>query len=302
MMYHVASETFKPSAGAPGGRFDLDVSPCPTVTAVGLRGASRHDHWLACVPEKGEGDMGEAENAGTSLGHMPAGQRWAFDGSVADVFDDMLTRSIPEYETMRRACFEMGRRFVRPRSDVVDLGSSRGAALLPFVAHFGTENRYVATETSEPMLHVLRRRFAPYAEQGIVSVLDFDLRTGYPAVSASLTLSVLTLQFVPLEHRLRVLRDAFLRTLPGGAFLLVEKILGASADINERMVEVYYDFKRANGYTEEEITRKRLSLEGVLVPVTAQWNEHLLLQAGYRQVDCFWRWMNFAAWVGVRDA
>ena len=113
---------------------------------------------------------------------------------------------------------------------------------------------------------------------------------------------MLTLQFVPLEHRLRILRDAFLRTIPGGAFILVEKILGASADINERMVEVYYDLKRANGYTEEEITRKRLSLEGVLVPVTAQWNEHLLLQAGYRQVDCFWRWMNFAAWVGVRDS
>jgi tRNA (cmo5U34)-methyltransferase len=246
--------------------------------------------------------MGEAKNAGTSLGHMPAGQRWAFDESVADVFDDMLARSIPEYETMRRACFEIGRRFVRPRSDVVDLGSSRGAALLPFVEHFGTENRYVATETSKPMLRVLRRRFEPYTEKGIVSVLDFDLRTGYPEVSASLTLSVLTLQFVPLEHRLRIMRDAFHRTIPGGAFILVEKILGASADINERMVGVYYDLKRTNGYTEEEITRKRLSLEGVLVPVTAQWNEHLLLQAGYRQVDCFWRWMNFAAWVGVRDS
>jgi tRNA (cmo5U34)-methyltransferase len=233
---------------------------------------------------------------------MPAGQRWAFDESVADVFDDMLARSIPEYETMRRACFEIGRRFVRPRSDVVDLGSSRGAALLPFIEHFGTENRYVATETSKPMLHALRRRFEPYTEKGVVSVLDFDLRTGYPEVRANLTLSVLTLQFVPLEHRLRIMRDAFHRTVPGGAFILVEKILGASADINERMVEVYHDLKRANGYTEEEITRKRLSLEGVLAPVTAQWNEHLLLQAGYRQVDCFWRWMNFAAWVGVRDA
>ena len=53
-------------------------------------------------------------------------------------------------------------------------------------------------------------------------------------------------------------------------------------------------------YTQEEIDRKRLSLEGVLVPVTAAWNEDMLRREGFRNVDCFWRWMNFAAWVAVK--
>jgi len=26
-----------------------------------------------------------------------------------------------------------------------------------------------------------------------------------------------------------------------------------------------------------------------------------LRAGGFRQVDCFWRWMNFAGWVAVRD-
>jgi tRNA (cmo5U34)-methyltransferase len=68
------------------------------------------------------------------------------------------------------------------------------------------------------------------------------------------------------------------------------------------MVERYYTMKARNGYTQEQIERKRLSLEGVLVPVTAHWNEELLRIAGFTQVDCFWRWMNFAAWIAVRDA
>ncbi|MGH3921557.1 MAG: hypothetical protein ACRDS1_01640 [Pseudonocardiaceae bacterium] len=42
-------------------------------------------------------------------------------------------------------------------------------------------------------------------------------------------------------------------------------------------------------YTQEEIDRKRLSLEGVLVPVTAKWNVEMLRAAGFQQVDCFWR-------------
>jgi tRNA (cmo5U34)-methyltransferase len=44
-----------------------------------------------------------------------------------------------------------------------------------------------------------------------------------------------------------------------------------------------------------------LALEGVLVPVTAAWNEQLLKGAGFSQVECFWRWMNFAGWVAVKD-
>lgn len=67
------------------------------------------------------------------------------------------------------------------------------------------------------------------------------------------------------------------------------------------MVDRYYALKSANGYSRDEIERKRYSLEGVLVPVTARWNEELLTGAGFRQVDCFWRWMNFAAWVAVKE-
>ena len=50
----------------------------------------------------------------------------------------------------------------------------------------------------------------------------------------------------------------------------------------------------------DDIDRKALSLEGVLVPVTAKWNEELLQMAGFRQVDCFWRWMNFAGWIAIK--
>jgi tRNA (cmo5U34)-methyltransferase len=55
------------------------------------------------------------------------------------------------------------------------------------------------------------------------------------------------------------------------------------------------------GLTREEIERKRLSLEGVLVPVTARWNEELLKTVGFRQVDCCWHWMNFSGWIALKS-
>mgnify|MGYP001601651293 CR=1 FL=1 len=66
------------------------------------------------------------------------------------------------------------------------------------------------------------------------------------------------------------------------------------------MVDAYHELKERHGYSREEIDRKRLALEGVLVPVTARWNEDMLRRAGFREVDCVWRWMNFAGWGAVK--
>jgi tRNA (cmo5U34)-methyltransferase len=66
------------------------------------------------------------------------------------------------------------------------------------------------------------------------------------------------------------------------------------------MTENYYNLKHENGYSIYEIERKRLSLEGVLVPVTAKWNEELLYNSGFKFVDCFWRWFNFMGLVAIK--
>lgn len=234
----------------------------------------------------------------TSLGHLP-GTTWAFDESVTHVFDDMLERSIPQYREMRRLCLDIGSEFVQPNTDIVDLGCSRGEALVAFMDRFGAKNRYVGVEVSQPMIEAARERFASWPVS-VVKLLDLDLRKDYPTVDASLTLCVLTLMFTPINYRQQIMRRIYDTTRPGGAVLLVEKLLGESAETDRVYVDRYHAFKAANGYSNEEIERKRLALEGVQVPVTAKWNEDILHAAGFRQVECFWRWLNFAGWVGIK--
>lgn len=223
--------------------------------------------------------------------------RWSFDTDVTTAFDDMLARSIPQYDVMRRACFDLGATYVQPDTWVIDLGASRGEALAPFVQRFGSANRYLGIEVSEPMYLAARARFA--GDESVIIRQD-DLRQRFPQERASVILSVLTLQFIPIEYRQRIVQQAYDNLLLGGALILVEKVLGANANIDALMVRLYYALKDANGYTPEQIERKRLSLEGVLVPVTARWNEELLQMAGFKSVDCFWRWMNFAGWIAVK--
>lgn len=240
-------------------------------------------------------------NTKSSLGHMPSG-KWAFDEDVAKCFDDMLERSIPQYAEMRRLCTSLALKHVRASADVLDLGCSRGEALAPLVdAARDKVRKFFGVEVSEPMLQAARSRFSS-EEPGKVHILNVDLRKKeFPPCVPSVVLSVLTLQFVPIEHRQQLVQQVFDHLLPGGAFIVVEKVLGASAALDEALVDEYLALKARNGYSQEEIDRKRAALEGVLVPVTAKWNEELLAQAGFRQVDCFWRWSNFAGWIAVKD-
>jgi tRNA (cmo5U34)-methyltransferase len=222
---------------------------------------------------------------------------WRFDSDVTTVFDDMLSRSIPQYEVMRRAVFDFGSRYITPDTWVIDLGCSRGESLAPFVDQYQGSNRFLGVESSESMYYAARGRFAGNER---VIIRQDDLRQRVPVEPASLALSVLTLQFTPIEYRQRILKGVYDGLLPNGAFILVEKVLGATAELDADMVALYYALKGANGYSPEQIERKRLSLEGVLVPVTAKWNEELLHMAGSSRVDCFWRWMNFAAWIAIK--
>jgi tRNA (cmo5U34)-methyltransferase len=236
----------------------------------------------------------------TGVDHvMPQGM-WQFDQQVTDVFDDMLRRSIPQYNAMRQATFEVGSRFVVPGTTIVDLGCSRGESLMPYVSNFGADNDYLGLEISEPMISAARENFARHPHADRVTIARADLRHEFPPVTSSLVLAVLTLQFTPIEYRQRIVRRIFNSLAPGGAFVLVEKVLGATADLDEAFVDLFLRIKKQNGYSEAEIDRKRLSLEGVLVPVTARWNEELLREEGFTSVDCFWRHLNFAGWVAVK--
>lgn len=230
-----------------------------------------------------------------------AGNKWEFDGEVTDAFDDMLERSIPQYDLMRELCFKLGSDFTRGDSDVVDVGCSRGGAMARFAdgrPGMETPGRIIGLEVSEPMTEAAERRFIG---NEITQIRKHDLREGIPEdLDPSLILSVLTVQFTPIEYRQKIVSEMYERLKPGGALILVEKVLGATSKLDALMVENYYRQKREHGYTEEQIQRKRLSLEGVLVPVTAKWNEELLRDAGFSKIDCFWRYLNFSGWIAVK--
>jgi tRNA (cmo5U34)-methyltransferase len=111
---------------------------------------------------------------------------------------------------------------------------------------------------------------------------------------------VLTLMFVRPLNRDKVIRRIHAGLRDNGCLLLVEKVLGNGSLFNRLFIERYYAYKRRMGYSELEISQKREALENVLIPYRLEENRELLLSAGFRQVDVFFKWYNFAGFVAVK--
>lgn len=231
---------------------------------------------------------------------MPTG-KWEFNEEVTKCFENMLERSIPDYNNMRNLVTRIGKRYIKENTTIVDIGCSTGEAIIPFIYDFGAHNKYKLFDVSEPMLNKVRTKLGKWIDLNIVEVENFDIRNGIPEdKNTSLVLSVLTLQFTPIEYRQKIIKSIYDNLNSGGALILVEKVLGSSYDIDKILIDEYYDIKGANAYTQEQILAKRKSLEGVLVPITAKWNEDILKETGFYYIDCFWRYLNFAGWIAVK--
>jgi tRNA (cmo5U34)-methyltransferase len=228
--------------------------------------------------------------------HIP-GKKWEFDKDVARVFDDMLQRSIPQYDVMRETVRDIAFKYMKNETSVIDVGCANGQAIAG-LAHMLPNINFFGFDVSEAMLDQARDRFA---HQDNVAICHRDLKDGLSVdQSSSVIFSVLTIQFTPIEYRMQIIKSLYDQLEDGGALILVEKVLGESAEIDALFRERYYALKGKNGYSKDDIDRKKLALEGVLVPITAKWNESMLRSAGFSQIDCFWRWMNFAGWVAIK--
>lgn len=224
---------------------------------------------------------------------------WKFDESVAENFSDILSRSIPDYDNMRELLFRMAKNFLQPYTTVLDVGCSTGLSSQKLIECKEAKNcDFCLIDVSEPMLRKCREL---YKNDRRVDVLNWDIREGCPAQRYSVVLSCLTLQFVPIEYRQKVISSIYASLTRGGALLLVEKVIGSSNAIDNVMVKEYYNIKRENSYTEEQISNKRKALAGMLVPLTAEWNESMLRTAGFTKVDTFWRYLNFCGMVAVKN-
>lgn len=216
-----------------------------------------------------------------------------FDNRVAIVFDDMVSRSVPFYGEMQRMTGELAARYAQPGTAVVDLGCSTGTTILVMDQTVSADVRFLGIDDSAEMITKCREKLDTVHLRHPVELAVADLTVEVPVKNASVVTMVLVLQFIRPVHRQEILNRIFDGMVPGGVFIIFEKILTEETGFNRDFIDLYYEMKRRNQYSDLEISQKREALENVLVPYKTSENIDLLRKAGFQEVEVFFRWYNF---------
>ncbi|VAW32025.1 tRNA (cmo5U34)-methyltransferase [hydrothermal vent metagenome] len=223
-----------------------------------------------------------------------------FNEEVVAVFPDMIDRSVPGYRLLLPLIGQIASRYAQPHSRCYDLGCSLGAVTLALRQQIEQPGCCITAVDNAPAMITQCRHNVARAGDGIpVEIVEADI-CQIPIRNASVVVLNFTFQFVPPPLRDGLIQHVYDGLLPGGALILSEKVVFEPPELNQRLVQLHHEFKRANGYTDLEISQKRTALEDVLVSETVMQHQERLHQAGFATVDLWFQAFNFVSLLAVK--
>ena len=231
---------------------------------------------------------------------------FTFDDATADVFDDMVLRSVPFYEEIQHMIADLALNLTDDSSVIYDLGCSTGTTLLLLAARLKTKNlpqnsiQLVGLDSSDAMLARAEAKCKLVKPDCSIVWRVQDLSAGLEGCSADIFIMNLTLQFLRPLNREQLVASIYRNLNPGGCLILVEKVLADDTLFNRLYIELYHAFKKRKGYSELEISQKREALENVLIPYRVCENEAMLRRNGFAHTELFFRWFNFAGFIAMK--
>lgn len=168
---------------------------------------------------------------------------------------------------------------------ILDIGTGDGRVIAGLLGAF-PDAEAVGIDFSPPLLEKAQERFA--AETG-VDFFEHDLSYALPPGLGSfdLVISAQAIHHLPDDRKRSLYAEAFDLVRPGGVFCNVDLIAVPTEALFKQAMAAY-------GLTEDDVdpTDQPAPVEPQL-----QW----LREAGFTDVDCYWKWLASAVMAGVRS-
>ncbi len=221
-------------------------------------------------------------------------KKFEFDEAVASVFDDMLSRSVPFYDEVRKLVISLILAEQEEGKKVLDLGSSTAKFLLDLHSKMDTGMKLKGLDNSQAMLDRAEQKcqaFGANIELELADMLSYEYH------EEDVIVANYTLQFIRPMQRVELIKKLYNGLKDDGIFIFSEKVVFKDKKLDKDLIDVYYDYKKEQGYSEYEIAQKREALENVLIPFTIEENIQMCKDAGFRSVDTIFQWANFVTFV-----
>ena len=225
---------------------------------------------------------------------------FSFDKAVSDAFDDMVDRSVPGYRTLIANIGPIAAHFLRPNTNCYDLGCSHGAASLSIYNYRPHDSIIIhAVDNSAAMVercqHLVEHAGASdHIKIQLADINDINIS------NTSVVVLNLTLQFLPLDQRQKLLEKIFSGMNPGGVCILTEKVVFENNVSEDLFQSLHTNFKSANQYSQLEISQKRKAIENVLIRESIEQHQQRLTDVGFNNVITWFQCLNFVSLLAIK--
>ena len=221
-----------------------------------------------------------------------------FDQDVVKVFDDMVRRSVPGYDSMIQMIGLIARMYGQDNTNYYDLGSSTGAITLSIALNNKSKNnQFFAIDNSKEMVEQCEKNLHNKVDN-LQAICD-DINQ-VKINSASIVVLNLTLQFIDVNLRSNLIKKIYDGLESGGILIISEKIHFDDELTQNHITKLHIDFKKENGYSELEIANKRQAIENVLITETKEQHLNRLRDCGFVETSCFFQCLNFVSFLSVK--
>ncbi|SFZ98455.1 tRNA (uridine-5-oxyacetic acid methyl ester) 34 synthase [hydrothermal vent metagenome] len=224
-------------------------------------------------------------------------KKFEFDEAVASVFDDMLSRSVPFYNEVRKLIISLILCEQSEGKKVLDLGSSTAKFLLALHSKMDVKMKLKGLDNSQAMIDRAEqkcRAFGADIELELADMLKYEFK------DEDIIVANYTLQFIRPLSRVDLVKKIYNSLQDDGIFIFSEKVVFKDKKLDKDLIDVYYEYKKDQGYSEYEIAQKREALENVLIPFTIEENIQMCKDAGFKSIDTIFQWSNFVTFMAKK--
>ena len=210
-------------------------------------------------------------------------------------FKNHIANSIPNYKCMRELIPSIASNFLVENTNIYDIGCSAGDLLIELEQTFKNVHDNLSYIGYDKAGNLLPK------SNGVVDFFKRDITDERLTMfNTSLVFSLFTLQFIPLDKRVKVVQKIYDSLDKRGAFIVCEKITAKHGITEDIFTFTNYDMKYENGFTPNDILQKQVDLRGIMFPLNQAENENMFHQAGFRVIEVFFKSLNFIGWVLIK--
>lgn len=192
-------------------------------------------------------------------------RKWEFNSDVAEIFVDHARQHIQDYDKIIDMCVNIANKKFAKSDKIIDVGCATGHTLIKLLENGFTN--IVGVESSESMI--------AKCPAGISQLIRSD---SFPKDKYDMVICNWTLHFI--KTKIQYLTDIFNGLEDGGMLILTDKTKNDGVEL-----ELYHDFKRGAGVSEELIAAKAASLHNVMFVNDPMWYLTTLRDIGFRDIS-----------------